>query len=149
MVADHYTNPDDSDVRVEAEQDAGDLYCGEGKRRHNRNVEEDAEIDGAEAAQEGGRHAGIAQFVEINVGQRARPASASVGVLFGVASCRCKQGIMRRTISLICSITVTLPGAGLVYVELAGPHPHPIPGKLILVAVCEGPGLLLKEARLG
>jgi hypothetical protein len=26
MVADHYTNPDDSDVRVEAEQDAGDLY---------------------------------------------------------------------------------------------------------------------------
>jgi hypothetical protein len=28
MVADHYTNPDDSDVRVEAEQDAGDLYCG-------------------------------------------------------------------------------------------------------------------------
>jgi hypothetical protein len=51
MVADHYTNPDDSDVRVEAEQDAGDLYCGEGNRRHNRNVEEDAEIDGAEAAQ--------------------------------------------------------------------------------------------------
>jgi len=51
-----------------------DLYCGEGNRRHNRNVEEDAEIDGAEAAQEGGRHAGIAQLVEINVGQRARPA---------------------------------------------------------------------------
>jgi hypothetical protein len=42
---------------------------------------------------------------------------------------------MRRTISLICSITVTLAGAGLVYVELVGPHPHPIPGKLILVAV--------------
>jgi hypothetical protein len=34
MVADHYTNPDDSDVRVEAEQDAGDLYCGEGNRHH-------------------------------------------------------------------------------------------------------------------
>jgi hypothetical protein len=36
MVADHYTNPDDSDVRVEAEQDAGDLYSGEDNRRHNR-----------------------------------------------------------------------------------------------------------------
>ena len=36
MVADHYTNPDNSDVRVEAEQDAGDLYSGEDNRRHNR-----------------------------------------------------------------------------------------------------------------
>ena len=64
----------DRGVGVEAEQHARDLDRGERDRGHDHHVEEHAEIDGAEAAQEGGRRAGIAQLVEIDVGQRARPA---------------------------------------------------------------------------
>jgi len=42
---------------------------------------------------------------------------------------------MRRIISLICATTLTLAGAILVYIELAWPHSHPIPWKLIMGTV--------------
>jgi len=58
-------------VGVEAEQHARDFDRGERDRRHDHHIEEDAEIDGAEAAQEGGGGARIAQLVEIDIGQRA------------------------------------------------------------------------------
>jgi hypothetical protein len=50
---------------------------------------------------------------------------------------------MRRVFSLICATTLTLAGAILVYIELAWPHSHPIPGRFIMVAVFMlGAGLL-------
>jgi hypothetical protein len=50
---------------------------------------------------------------------------------------------MRRIISLICATTLTLAGASLLYIELAWPHSHSIPGKLIMGAVFMfGVGLL-------
>ena len=50
---------------------------------------------------------------------------------------------MRRIASLICATTLTLAGTIVAYIELTWPHPHPIPGKLIMVAVLMlGAGLL-------
>ena len=50
---------------------------------------------------------------------------------------------MRRIISLICATTLTLAGAVLVYIELASPHSHSIPGRLIMLPVLMiGVGLL-------
>jgi hypothetical protein len=55
---------------------------------------------------------------------------------------------MRRIVSLICAITLTLAGTILVYIELAWPHPHPIPGKLIWPHPHPIPGKLIMVAVL-
>ena len=58
---------------IEAEQDAGDLARRQVHRRHDQAVEEQAEVDGAEAAQRRRGAAGVAQLVELEVGQDAGP----------------------------------------------------------------------------
>ncbi len=57
-----------------AEEDGGDFAGGEVDGRHNDAVEEEAEVDGAEAADRAGGLAGIAQLVEFEIGEHAGPA---------------------------------------------------------------------------
>ncbi len=59
-------------VLVHAEQHAGDLDRRQRDRGHDHHVEEDAQVERPEAAQERGDPAGIAQLVEADVGERAR-----------------------------------------------------------------------------
>ena len=57
-----------------AEEDAGDLHQREVDRRDDPAVEEQPEIDRAEAAHERGRAPGVAQLVELEIGKHARAA---------------------------------------------------------------------------
>jgi hypothetical protein len=52
-----------------AQQHAPDLDRGERDRRHDHHVEEDAQVDGPESAQERGGRSRVAQLVESDVGQ--------------------------------------------------------------------------------
>ena len=54
-----------------AEDDVADLGGGEIHRRHDDAVEEETEVDGAESADEGGGLAGVADLVELEVGEDA------------------------------------------------------------------------------
>ena len=54
-----------------AEDDVADLGGGQIHGRHDDAVEEEAEIDGAETAHEGGRLAGIPDLVELEIGEDA------------------------------------------------------------------------------
>jgi hypothetical protein len=60
-----------------AEQDAGDLGGGEVHRGHDHAVEEQAEINGSETADEPGWFARIPELVEFEVGDHAGPAPES------------------------------------------------------------------------
>src|ERR1022692_909122 len=56
---------------VETEQHGGDLHGGEVDGGHDHAVEEETEIDGAEAAHGAGGLSGVAHFVEFQVGEDA------------------------------------------------------------------------------
>ena len=56
---------------VEAEQDRGDLDGGQIDGGHDHAVEEEAEIDGAEAAHGAGGFSGVAHLVKLEVGEDA------------------------------------------------------------------------------
>ena len=59
---------------LEAEEDAGDLAGGQVDRRHDHAVEEKPQIHRAESAHDARRVARIADLVELEVGEHARPA---------------------------------------------------------------------------
>ena len=59
---------------IEAEQNAGNLARRQIHRRHDHAVEEQAEIHRAEAAHDRRGFAGVADLVELEIGQDARPA---------------------------------------------------------------------------
>ena len=59
---------------VEPEEDGGDLAGGQVDRGHDDAVEEEAEVDRAEAADDAGGLARIAELVELEVGQDLGPA---------------------------------------------------------------------------
>jgi len=82
------------------------------------------------------------QAAQKGVGFGRRPFSA----VFACIS----RGDMKRIISMICATTLTLGGAILLYIELAWPHSHFIPGKLIMGSVFMfGVGLLWLAADIG
>ena len=60
--------------RAQAEEDVGDLARGEVHGRHDHAVEEEPEVDRAEAAHDAGRFAGVADLVKLEVGHDARAA---------------------------------------------------------------------------
>ena len=73
---DHVQNTTDDDGLPgrHAEEDVGDLAGSEGHHAHDEAVEEQPEVEGAEAAHDRGGGAGVAVFVELEVGHDARAA---------------------------------------------------------------------------
>ena len=56
-----------------AEHHRADLDCRQSDGSHDQHVEDESQIDSSESPQEGGRAAGVAEFVELHVGRYARP----------------------------------------------------------------------------
>ena len=62
---------DDGLPGLQSQHDAADLDGGHGNGGHDDDVEEETEIDGAEASQEGRAFAAVAEFIETKVGYHA------------------------------------------------------------------------------
>lgn len=77
-------NGDESGVekafpRFETEHDAADFDGRERDGRHDHDVKNNSEINGPEAAEEGGGLAGVTEFIEFDIGRNAA-ASPQLGV---------------------------------------------------------------------